>query len=146
MVTVTQVLRKKRINKRKLKESSAKGKGLQGCCQKKGIVVRLFTMSPRKPNSAVRKVAKVLLRGNRTITAYIPGQGHVLQRYSTVIVEGGRAQDTPGVPYTLVRGLLDFRPVESFVRVRKRSKYGIALIRFFKKKRQVRNARGGFKR
>ena len=90
--------------------------------QKKGICVKIFTRTPKKPNSAIRKVAQVRLTNDKKITAYIPGEGHTLQQYSTVIVRGGRVKDLPGVKYQLLRGKLDFLGVKN--RKTSRSKYG----------------------
>ena len=90
--------------------------------QKKGICIKVFTRTPKKPNSAIRKVARLRLTNNKRVTAYIPGEGHNLQQYSTVIIRGGRVKDLPGVKYQLVRGRLDFLGVSN--RKSSRSKYG----------------------
>lgn len=96
------------------------------CCQKRGTVEKLRIVNPKKPNSARRRVARVRLSNNLVVTARIKGQGHNLQSYSTVLVSGGRANDLPGVRYTLVKGTLDFTYDEGdFVRLKRRSKYGI---------------------
>jgi len=95
---------------------------LQGAPQKKGVCLRVYTKSPKKPNSAVRKVAKVKLTNQQEIIAYIPGEGHGLQEHSVVLVRGGRTQDLPGVKYKLIRGVFDFQGVKG--RTRGRSKYG----------------------
>lgn len=109
---------------RKLKKRNCKSPALEKNPQKKGICIKVYTTSPKKPNSAVRKVAKVRLTTQREVIAYIPGQGHSLQKFSTVIVRGGRVKDLPGVRYKLVRGQLDFKFKESFKRRNSRSKYG----------------------
>lgn len=107
---------------------------LEGCPQKKGICVILRTTKPKKPNSAIRKIVKVRLSNNKLIIAYIPGQGHNLQKYSTVLVRGGRVKDVPGLKYKLIRGKYDFTIVETFPRVHSRSKYGISKEEGFKRK------------
>lgn len=98
---------------------------LLGCPQKRGVVVRTRTMSPKKPNSAKRKIAKVRLPTGRKPNCYIPGMGHTLREFSSVLLRGGRAQDLPGIQYHLMRGLLDFNWQESIIRLNKLSKYGI---------------------
>lgn len=109
-------------NKRKSKlYISQKGEAIP-CPQKKGVCMRVFTKSPKKPNSAKRKVAKVRLSNRVTCIAYIPGEGHNLQEHSVVLVRGGRIKDLPGVRYRLVRGVYDFLGLKE--RVRARSKYG----------------------
>ncbi|KAM0788787.1 30S ribosomal protein S12 [Microbotryomycetes sp. NB124-2] len=95
---------------------------LQGCYQKKGVCSKVYTVKPKKPNSAMRKVAKVKLSTGRAIIAYIPGEGHNLQEHSVVMVRGGRTQDLPGTKYKIVRGALDLSGVAG--RSRSRSKYG----------------------
>ena len=100
---------------------------MQNCPQKKGICVRVFLRTPKKPNSALRKVARVLLSNNRIVTAYIPGEGHNLQEYSTVLMRGGRVKDLPGVKYHLVRGKFDFAGIKN--RKTSRSKYGTKKIK-----------------
>ena len=122
MVTINQLLHKsKRISKKTKVRSTA----LDACPQKKGVCVKVTTMKPKKPNSAIRKIAKVRLSTGRKITAYICGQGHALQEHSVVLIRGGRAPDLPGVRYRLIKGKLDFTWKESFVRRNARSKYGI---------------------
>lgn len=100
---------------------------MQNCPQKKGICVRVFLRTPKKPNSALRKVARVRLSNNRIVTAYIPGEGHNLQEYSTVLMRGGRVKDLPGVKYHLVRGKFDFAGIKN--RKTSRSKYGTKKIK-----------------
>tara|TARA_B110000967_G_scaffold210072_1_gene270241 strand:- start:5274 stop:5639 length:366 start_codon:yes stop_codon:yes gene_type:complete len=107
---------------RKLKNKTNKTPALDKCPQKKGICVKVFSRTPKKPNSAIRKVAKVRLSNNAKVTAYIPGENHNLQEYSTVLLRGGRVKDLPGVKYHLVRGKLDFNGVKD--RQTSRSKYG----------------------
>lgn len=98
---------------------------LQGAPFRKGTCIKIRTMKPKKPNSAIRKIARVRLTNGYTVTAYIPGQGHNLQEHSVVIVRGGRTKDLPGLHYKLVRGKCDFDWKEHFVRKNGRSKYGI---------------------
>ena len=107
---------------RKSKLYGTKTPALQGCSQKKGTCVRVFTKTPKKPNSAIRKVARVKLSNEIRTTAYIPGEGHNLQEYSTVLMRGGRVKDLPGVKYHLIRGVLDFTGIKD--RKTSRSKYG----------------------
>jgi len=95
---------------------------LQGCPQKRGVCTRVYTQTPKKPNSALRKVARVRLSNGREVTAYIPGEGHNLQEHSVVLVRGGRVPDLPGVRYHIVRGTLDASGVKD--RKQGRSKYG----------------------
>ena len=113
----------KRGRKVKIKRSSVPA--LAGSPQKRGVCVRVFTVKPKKPNSAIRKVAKVRLRSGRMIIAYVPGMGHELQEHSVVLVRGGRANDLPGVRYKMIRGKLDFKMKERIDRKNKRSKYGV---------------------
>jgi len=119
MPTINQLVRKgRRKPKRKTKAPD-----LQGCPQKRGVCLQVFTKTPKKPNSALRKVARVRLSNGREITAYIPGEGHNLQPHSIVLVRGGRVRDLPGVRYHVVRGSLDAAGVEG--RRKARSKYGV---------------------
>ena len=118
MPTINQLCSFTRKKKNKIKKAPA----LQKCPQKKGVCVRVFTRSPKKPNSAIRKVARIRLTNNLKVTAYIPGEGHNLQEYSTVLMRGGRVKDLPGVKYHLIRGKLDFLGVKD--RKTSRSKYG----------------------
>lgn len=112
---------------------------LEGCPQKKGICVRIRTTKPKKPNSAIRKIVRVKLSNNKMITAYIPGQGYTLQKYSVVLVRGGRVKDVPGIKYKLIRGKFDFGINESFIRVRRRSKYGINKEEGIRRVNQLKN-------
>jgi len=105
---------KKRISKRP---------ALIKCPQKKGIVVKVFTRTPKKPNSAIRKVCRIRLSNKLRVVSYIPGIGHNLQEYSSVIIRGGRVKDLPGVKYHLIRGVYDFLPLLN--RKSARSKYGV---------------------
>jgi small subunit ribosomal protein S12 len=102
------------------KKSSAPA--LRGCPQKRGVCTRVYTTTPKKPNSALRKVARVRLTNGMEVTAYIPGIGHNLQEHSVVLVRGGRVKDLPGVRYHIIRGALDSAGVQN--RNRGRSKYG----------------------
>ena len=118
MPTVNQLCRKIRKPKKKLEKSPA----LKKSPQKKGVCLKVFTKTPKKPNSALRKVAKLRLSTTAKITAYIPGEGHTLQEYSTVLMRGGRVKDLPGGKYQLVRGKFDFLGLKN--RKQARSKYG----------------------
>ena len=123
MSTINQNIRKRRGKKKRDVGTS----GLEGNCQQQAVCTNFEIRNPKKPNSGNRKIARVSLRRNgKPLIAYIPGQGHTLQKFSSVIVEGGRANDTPGVRYTLTRGRLDFVGGELIVRTRKRSKFGDA--------------------
>jgi small subunit ribosomal protein S12 len=95
---------------------------MAGCPQKRGVCTRVYTMTPKKPNSALRKVARVRLTNSFEVTAYIPGEGHNLQEHSIVLIRGGRVKDLPGVRYHIIRGVLDSAGVEG--RHNSRSKYG----------------------
>ncbi|RHZ56376.1 hypothetical protein Glove_402g10 [Diversispora epigaea] len=116
--TLNQVMRG--IRKKIFKKS--KSPALEKCYQKKGVCSKVYTTKPKKPNSAVRKVARVKLSTGKFVTAYIPGEGHNLSEHSNVLVRGGRVKDLPGVRYHLIRGALDFAGVPN--RVTSRSKYG----------------------
>ena len=118
MPTVNQLVRKGRTSKKDKSKSPA----LQRCPQKRGVCVRVFTTTPKKPNSAMRKVARIRLTNNIEVTGYIPGIGHNLQEHSIVLIRGGRVKDLPGVRYHVVRGALDCEGVED--RMKGRSKYG----------------------
>ena len=119
MPTINQLVR---FGRRSPKAKS-KSPVLEGCPQKKGVCIQVKTMTPKKPNSALRKIARVRLSNGREITAYIPGEGHNLQEHSIVLVRGGRVRDLPGVRYHIVRGTLDCAGVED--RKTSRSKYGV---------------------
>jgi small subunit ribosomal protein S12 len=118
MPTISQLVRKGR--RRKAKKETAPA--LQKCPQKRGVCVRVYTSTPKKPNSALRKVARVRLTTGIEVTSYIPGEGHNLQEHSVVLVRGGRVKDLPGVRYHIIRGTLDATGVSS--RRQGRSKYG----------------------
>lgn len=118
MPTINQLFKKKRMKKVKRSKTPA----LSFCPQRKGVCIKVFLRTPKKPNSALRKLARLRLTNNKKITAYIPGEGHNLQEYSTVLVRGGRVKDLPGIKYQLVRGKLDFPGLKS--RKTSRSKYG----------------------
>ncbi len=118
MPTIQQLVRKER-KKELFKSKSA---ALHSCPQRRGVCTRVYTTTPKKPNSALRKVAKVRLTNKEEIIAYIPGEGHNLQEHSIVLVRGGRVKDLPGVRYHIVRGTLDCAGVEG--RKQQRSKYG----------------------
>ena len=118
MPTINQLVRKARVQQK----SRPKHPALHGCPQKKGVCLQVKIMTPKKPNSALRKVARVRLSNGVEVTAYIPGEGHNLQEHSIVLVRGGRVRDLPGVRYHIIRGALDAQGVSN--RKRGRSKYG----------------------
>ena len=119
MPTVNQLIRKPRRTPR----AKSKVKDLDGCPQRRGVCLQVKTVTPKKPNSALRKVARVRLSNGKEVTAYIGGEGHNLQEHSIVLVRGGRVRDLPGVRYHVVRGALDCLGVEG--RSQGRSKYGV---------------------
>jgi small subunit ribosomal protein S12 len=123
MPTYNQLCKKKRKNRIKLIKTPA----LDGCPQKKGICVKLVVRAPKKPNSALRKLVKLKLSNKKKVYAYIPGEGHNLQQYSTVLMRGGRVKDLPGVKYHLIRGKLDLMGLKK--RKTSRSKYGTKNLR-----------------
>ena len=118
MPTIAQLLRVPRVDKAKRGKSPA----LKFCPQKRGVCLQVRTMTPKKPNSALRKIARVRLANAQEVTAYIPGEGHNLQEHSVVLVRGGRVKDLPGVRYHIIRGTLDAVGVQD--RKQSRSKYG----------------------
>ncbi|MDD4730335.1 MAG: 30S ribosomal protein S12 [Desulfovibrio sp.] len=118
MPTINQMIRKRRAVVGKRKKTPA----LQECPQRRGVCTRVYTTTPKKPNSALRKVARVRLTNGIEVTAYIPGEGHNLQEHSVVLIRGGRVKDLPGVRYHIVRGSLDTAGVSD--RRQGRSKYG----------------------
>ena len=118
MPTISQLIRSGRVSKRKKTKSPA----LKACPQRRGVCLQVRTMTPKKPNSALRKIARVRLTTGIEVTAYIPGEGHNLQEHSIVMVRGGRVKDLPGVRYHIVRGTLDTSGVNQ--RRQSRSKYG----------------------
>lgn len=118
MPTIMQLIRQGRISKKKKTKSPA----LKGCPQRRGVCIQVRTMTPKKPNSALRKIARVRLTTGIEVWGYIPGEGHNLQEHSIVLVRGGRVKDLPGVRYHIVRGTLDTAGVAQ--RKKSRSKYG----------------------
>lgn len=118
MPTIQQLVR---LNRTKM-TNATKTPALKSCPQRRGICTRVYTTTPKKPNSAIRKVARVKLTSGFEITAYIPGEGHSLQEHSIVLVRGGRVKDLPGVRYKIIRGALDCTGVKD--RRQSRSKYG----------------------
>lgn len=118
MPTINQLVRKGRVKI----ITKSKARALEACPQKRGVCTRVYTTTPKKPNSALRKVARVRLTNNMEVTAYIPGEGHNLQEHSIVLIRGGRIKDLPGVRYHIIRGTLDTSGVEE--RKKSRSKYG----------------------
>ena len=119
MPTINQLCRVKRKRKKKLNKTPA----LEKCPQKRGLCLKIVSRTPKKPNSALRKIVKLkLFSSSKQVTAYIPGEGHNLQNYSTVLIKGGRVKDLPGVKYHLVRGKLDLFGLKN--RKTSRSKYG----------------------
>lgn len=119
MPTIPQLIRSARKNISKKTKSPA----LKSCPQKRGVCTKVYTITPKKPNSALRKVARVKLTSKFEVTAYIPGIGHNLQEHSVVLIRGGRVKDLPGVRYHIVRGTLDTIGVKN--RIQGRSKYGV---------------------
>ena len=118
MPTINQLIRAPRVPQK----SKPKHPAMQGCPQKRGVCVRVYTSTPKKPNSALRKVARVRLTNGIEVTSYIPGEGHNLQEHSVVLIRGGRVKDLPGVRYHIIRGTLDSIGVQD--RRQSRSKYG----------------------
>ena len=118
MPTINQLVRKGRAQKRRRSKSPV----LEACPQKRGVCLQVKTQTPKKPNSALRKVARVRLSNGKEVTAYIPGEGHNLQEHSIVLIRGGRVRDLPGVRYHILRGTLDASGVDA--RHNSRSKYG----------------------
>ena len=118
MPTINQLCKKKRP----VKKQTNKVPALNKCPQKKGVCTKIFLRTPKKPNSALRKLAQLKLTNGKRVSAYIPGEGHNLQEYSSVLVRGGRVKDLPGIKYKLIRGKLDFAGVKN--RKNARSKYG----------------------
>jgi small subunit ribosomal protein S12 len=117
--TISQLIRKGREQL----ENRSKSPALHSCPQRRGVCTRVFTTTPKKPNSALRKVARVRLTNHMEVNAYIPGEGHNLQEHSIVLIRGGRVKDVPGVRYHIIRGALDTQGVQN--RKRSRSKYGV---------------------
>ncbi len=125
MPTINQLFQKKKG--RIKKQYQIKKPALKHCPQKRGLCLKVFTRTPKKPNSALRRVVKIRLSTGRRIIASIPGEGHNLQEYSVVLVRGGRVKDLPGVKYRIIRGVLDLQGLSS--RGKSRSKYGGRLVR-----------------
>src|SRR6188768_1673993 len=123
MPTINQLVRESREKQRRKNTAPA----LQGCPQKRGVCTRVYTSTPKKPNSALRKVARVRLTNGIEVTAYIPGEGHNLQEHSIVLIRGGRVKDLPGVRYHIIRGALDTAGVAN--RKKGRSKYGAKKVK-----------------
>jgi small subunit ribosomal protein S12 len=123
MLTINQLLYKGRKQQQKQNKMPA----LSHNPQKKGVCIKIFIQTPKKPNSALRKVARVRLSNRKKVVAYIPGEGHNLQEFSTVLMRGGRVKDLPGVKYHLIRGKFDFSGLKS--RKKARSKYGTKKIK-----------------
>lgn len=109
-------------NPRRKKFTRKRTRALESCPQKKGVCIKILIVTPKKPNSALRKVAKIRLSNKKVVMAYIPGEGHNLQQYSVVLMRGGRVKDLPGIKYHLIRGKFDFSALEN--RKSARSKYG----------------------
>ena len=118
MPTLNQLIRKSR----KKKKRSLKVPALQSCPQRKGVCLKIFIRTPKKPNSAKRKLAKIRLTNKKIISGYIPGEGHNLQEHSVVLIRGGRVKDVPGLKYKIIRGVYDFEGLKQ--RKQARSKYG----------------------
>ena len=118
MPTISQLIRKGRTSPRR----KTKTRALRGSPQRRGVCVRVYTTTPKKPNSALRKVARVRLTNGFEVTSYIPGEGHNLQEHSVVLIRGGRVKDLPGVRYHILRGVLDTQGVKN--RKQRRSLYG----------------------
>jgi len=122
MPTINQLCKKKRLCKQKINKTPA----LELCPQKKGVCIKIFIRTPKKPNSALRKLARLKLSNGKKLNAYIPGEGHNLQEYSTVLIRGGRVPDLPGIKYHIIRGKLDLTGLKN--RKTSRSKYGTKRI------------------
>jgi len=122
MPTINQLCKKKRLSKKKINKTPA----LNMCPQKKGVCIKIFIRTPKKPNSALRKLARLRLTNNKKVNAYIPGEGHNLQEYSAVLIRGGRVPDLPGIKYHIIRGKLDLAGLKN--RKTSRSKYGTKKI------------------
>ena len=119
MPTINQLIRKSRDKVTKRNKVPA----MEACPQKRGVCTRVYTTTPKKPNSALRKVARIRLTNGHEVTSYIPGEGHNLQEHSVVLIRGGRVKDLPGVRYHIIRGTLDTQGVKD--RKQNRSKYGV---------------------
>jgi len=133
MTTYQQASRKKT---RLSKPNYTKSKKLEKNPHRKGTCAKVYVIKPKKPNSAQRKLTKVKLNNGKFVLAAIPGQQHNLQEYSCVLIRGGRVRDLPGVHYKVIRGVYDFDRKESFLRMQKRSKHGIALTKRYRRRRR----------
>lgn len=122
MPTINQLVLGTQQRTRKTRMREKKTPALKGSPQKRGVCMRVYTKTPKKPNSAIRKIAKIRLSNTREIIAYIPGEGHNLQEHSVVLVRGGRVKDMPGIKYKVIRGILDAQGLKQ--RKQGRSKYG----------------------
>jgi small subunit ribosomal protein S12 len=120
-------IRQLNIEPRCKKQRTSKTPALENCPQKKGVIIKVLTRTPRKPNSAIRKISRLRLSNRLKVVGYIPGEGHNLQEYSTVLLRGGRVKDLPGVKYHLVRGVYDFQALKN--RKSARSKYGVKKVK-----------------
>jgi len=118
VITIQQLLKKKR----NINNNNNKTPALEKCPKKKGLCLKVYTKTPKKPNSALRKIAQIRLSNEKEILAYIPGENHSLQEHSTVLIRGGRVKDLPGVKYHIIRGVLDLHCVKN--KKNGRSKYG----------------------
>ena len=118
MPTIQQLVRKGR----EIIKAKSKSRALDSCPQRRGICTRVYTTTPKKPNSAIRKLVRLRLTNNLKIMAYIPGEGHKLLEYSSVLIRGGRVKDLPGIKYKIIRGVFDFEGLKN--RKQARSKYG----------------------
>lgn len=123
MPTIHQLNRPSRNGKQRHSTRPA----LQNCPQKKGVILKVLTRTPKKPNSAIRKLSRLRLSNRLRVFAYIPGEGHNLQEYSTVLIRGGRVKDLPGIKYHLIRGVYDFQALKN--RKTSRSKFGVKKIK-----------------
>ena len=119
MPTINQLIKNSRIKKKR----SMRVPALQKCPQKKGVCLKIFIRTPKKPNSAKRKLAKIRLTNHKVVSGYISGEGHTLQEHSVVLIRGGRVKDLPGVKYKIIRGVYDFEGLKG--RKQARSKYGV---------------------
>lgn len=126
-MTFQQLTRKSNFRSPKINKS--KSPRLENSPQRKGTCTRVYTTKPKKPNSAIRKIAKLFLSTKRYINAYIPGQGHSLQKHSVVLIRGGRVPDLPGIKYHIIRGKYDFTTNEKFPRSARRSKFSVPSIK-----------------
>jgi len=124
MITFNQLVVKSKSRTSKIAKGT-RSRALERCPHKKGVCYKVTTMKPKKPNSAIRKIAKVRLSTKRKVICYIPGRGHELREYSQVLVRGGHVPDLPGIQYHLVKGKYDFSWKETVPRKNRRSKYGI---------------------